>query len=178
MKMIRKFANISLLLLSVASIVPAYGNEDVFFDSQETFVEPEETEVVWYKRTETRNLAVAAVAVVVYFGALFKLFPPEPFMKRTMRRGSAQRCVDFEIGQIVQKYNDDVALCAFYGYGVPSTWQADLFKMLEAVYKKYKFDVINIELGELINGKRTVYCLEYAGCKNVLIQETEVCFGN
>ncbi len=54
MKMVRKYMNMAFLLLSVASIIPAYGNEVTVNenqDKQEIVAEPKKTEkVAWYNR--------------------------------------------------------------------------------------------------------------------------------
>ena len=88
MKMIRKYTNMAFLLLSMASIVPAYGNEEIINenqDKQEIVVETKKTDVVWYKRPEVRQKirkgieaacvvsAVAAVFAGIWYMDVFRL---------------------------------------------------------------------------------------------------------
>lgn len=59
MKTLRKYANMALLLVSVATIVPAYA------------VEPQKTEtVIWYKDPEVHD-KVGTTVVILLIGAVY-----------------------------------------------------------------------------------------------------------
>ena len=166
MKMIRKFANMTFLLFSVAAIVPAYGNEEILFDSQEVAVESEEIEIVWYKRTETISYAVAAVAAVVYAGAWYKgiVRSPlavitkmrEPMVNKIAKRGDVLNCISREVEKIRSEFNYDAAMCSAYGCQVPETHQTDFVKAIKTVYKKYGISA-GVALGEVVDGTAPVY---------------------
>lgn len=73
MKMVRKFTNMAFLFLSIASIVPAYGNGKIINenqDKQEIVVETKKTDIVWYKRPEVRQ-KIETVCVISAFAAAF-----------------------------------------------------------------------------------------------------------
>lgn len=73
----KKYTNMAFLLLSIASIAPAYGNgitinEDQ--DKQEIVAEPKKTDVVWYKRPEIRQRIEAACVISAFAGAFFGMW--------------------------------------------------------------------------------------------------------
>ena len=59
MKTLRKYANMAFLLVSVATIVPAYANpvinEQEKVKQEKITVEPKKTKTVWYKKPEVRE---------------------------------------------------------------------------------------------------------------------------
>ena len=57
MKTLQKYTNMAFLLLSVATIVPAYTH-------QEDIIEQKNTETVWYKRPEVSEAVLQTISVI------------------------------------------------------------------------------------------------------------------
>ena len=78
MKTLQKYAKMAFLLLSVTTIVPASANQTINEQEQteqirqeETTVEPQKTETVWYKRPVIIGGAITAVTLTTLFAAWY-----------------------------------------------------------------------------------------------------------
>lgn len=69
MKTLQKYTSMAFLLISVATIVPAFANpiinEQETIKQEEIIVESQKTETVWYKRPEVHETAGTAVGITI-----------------------------------------------------------------------------------------------------------------
>lgn len=152
MKKLQKYTNIAFLLLSVATIAPAYTNpvinEQEQVEQKETTVEQKSTETVWYKRPEVREKIGTAIVATVYITGLCAIgyyifvegilrpISKDPFNIRLMN-------ANIEVKKLCQNYQDDLQMHAATVLELPTTHKNNFLKAVTSVYNKYEIKSTN-----------------------------------
>jgi hypothetical protein len=140
MKTLQKYAKMTFLLLSAATIVPAYANPTVDEQEQVQQIKQEETIVEARLKPTTREkiqgalafCAFCAIYVAMGYIAFKYLIPAkqDPFDVRMMN-------VEIEKTKLIQHYEDLIQMSKATVWELSPTYKDDLLKAVIAIFNKY-----------------------------------------